>query len=224
MIWHFTAGYADTRYWVDEEAGRKRVLGKRRSDTGQILDYQQYRFAYRAITGNTNERTMVCTILPKNVFFGHSLSAVKRDTEYFNNSEMLYFSSVMSSFVVDFSLRQRVATQLTMFYVYQLPVPRLAQGDPFFDAIVRRAARLICTAPAYDDLAAEVGLGGHHNGVIDPHERARLRAELDGIIAHIYGLSEAEFAHVLGTFPLVAEPVKAAAMAAYRAVARGAVM
>ena len=42
------------------------------------------------------------------------------------------------------------------------------------------------------------------------------------MIAHIYGLSEDEFAYVLGTFPLVADSVKAAALAAYRDVARGA--
>jgi hypothetical protein len=57
--------------------------------------------------------------------------------------------------------------------------------------------------------------------VTDPAERARLRAELDGLIAHLYGLTEAEFAHVLSTFPLVAEPVKIAALNAYRDVERG---
>ena len=75
-----------------------------------------------------------------------------------------------------------------MFYVNQTPVPRLMQGDRFFDSIVRRAAQLICTALEYDDLAEEVGLGSHHNGVTDPVGRAKLRAEQDGIIAHIYGL------------------------------------
>jgi hypothetical protein len=55
----------------------------------------------------------------------------------------------------------------------------------------------------------------------DPTERARLRAELDGLAAHLYGLSEAEFAHILGTFPLVAEPVKVAAHNACRDVERG---
>ena len=58
MIWHYTAGYAAIRYWIDENEGRRSVLGKRGSDTGQVLDYQQYRFAYRAITGNTNKRTI----------------------------------------------------------------------------------------------------------------------------------------------------------------------
>jgi hypothetical protein len=31
---------------------------------------------------------------------------------------------------------------------------------------------------------------------------------LDGLIAHFYGLTEAEFAHVLSTFPPVPAPVK----------------
>ena len=55
----------------------------------------------------------------------------------------------------------------------------------------------------------------------DPAERARLRAELDGLVAPLYGLSEAEFTHILGTFPLVPQPVKVAAHNAYRDVERG---
>ena len=46
---------------------------------------------------------------------------------------------------------------------------------------------------------------------------------LDAIIAHIYGLTEHEFAYVLSTFPLVAEPVKVVAVEAYREVERGVV-
>ena len=41
------------------------------------------------------------------------------------------------------------------------------------------------------------------------------------MVAHIYGLTEDEFAYVLSTFPLVAEPVKAAALEAYRDIERG---
>ncbi len=47
------------------------------------------------------------------------------------------------------------------------------------------------------------------------------RAELDGLIAHLYGLSEEEFAHILTAFPLVSDPVKVAARNAYRDVQRG---
>ena len=45
--------------------------------------------------------------------------------------------------------------------------------------------------------------------------------KLDGLVAHLYGLSEAEFTHILGTFPLVPEPTKLAALNAWRDVERG---
>lgn len=41
--------------------------------------------------------------------------------------------------------------------------------------------------------------------------------KLDGMIAHLYGLTEEEFAYILTTFPLVAQEVKNAALAEYRA-------
>ncbi len=40
-------------------------------------------------------------------------------------------------------------------------------------------------------------------GATDPAERQRLRDEIDAIVAHLYGLSRADFDHILGTFPLV---------------------
>lgn len=46
-------------------------------------------------------------------------------------------------------------------------------------------------------------------------------AELDGLAAHLYGLAEGEFVHVLTIFPLVPEPVKIAALNVYRDVERG---
>ena len=83
------------------------------------------------------------------------------------------------------------------------------------------AARLICSTQEFNNLAKEAGIGSHKQGVTDAVERARLRAELDGLVAHLYGLTEAEFAYILTTFPLVKEPVKIAAQNAYRDVERG---
>ncbi|MGK7890204.1 MAG: hypothetical protein AB4042_12785 [Leptolyngbyaceae cyanobacterium] len=85
---------------------------------------------------------------------------------------------------------------------------------------IERAAKLICTTPELHDLAAEVGLGSYHNGVTDPSDRAQLRAELDGMIAQIYNLTEPEFAHILSTFPIVPESVKVSVLNAYREVER----
>ena len=122
----------------------------------------------------------------------------------------------MNSFVVDYFLRQCITSHLSFFFVYSTPVPRLVEGDRYFSDIVERAAKLICTTPEFDDLAAEVGLGSHTNGVTDVAERAQLRAELDGAIAHLYGLTETEFTHILSTFPIVPEDTKQAALEEYR--------
>jgi hypothetical protein len=217
MIHQFTHQFAEARYWIGEKDGRALLLG-RNEDSGQVMNYQGYRMGHRSIARNTDERTMIATVLPPKTFFGHSINATYGAI---SNQELLFVTSVLNSFTVDFSLRQRVSANLTMFYVYQLPVPRLTEKDPAFRPIVERAARLICTTPEFDDLAKEAGIGSHKKGATNQVERARLRAELDGLIAHLYGLTEEEFAYILTTFPLVADPVKIAAHNAYRDVERG---
>jgi hypothetical protein len=134
---------------------------------------------------------------------------------------LLCLTAILNSYVLDQILRSRMTTNLNLFYLYQLPVPRLTKTDKYFSSIVSRAARLICTTPDFDELAKDVGLKSHRDGITNPVERAKLRAELDGIIAHLYELTEEEFAYILTTFPLVADPVKVAARNAYRDVERG---
>jgi hypothetical protein len=187
---------------------------------------------------------MICALLPREVCAGNTLNLLQpyifeitpdRWQAHFSlsDTEKLFVVGFFNSFTVDWLLRQKITSHLNMFYVYQVPLPRLTDSDPAFPPIVTRAARLTCTTPEFDDLAKAVGLKplspgpsptggrGEQYGVTDLVERARLRAELDGLIAHLYGLTEAEFAHILGAFPLVAEPVKIAALNAYRDVERG---
>ncbi|MDB9538412.1 Eco57I restriction-modification methylase domain-containing protein [Anabaenopsis arnoldii] len=223
MIHQFTHLYAQPRYWVDEQKGRKALLGKNGIDEGQDLDYQTYRLGFRSVASSTNERSLISSIVPQSVFCGNSLLVSQIYSEDYqvaiNNQEMLFGITIFNSFVIDYCLRQKVTTNLNMFFVYQLPVPRLTEGDKYFNDIVERTAKLICTTPEFDELAQEVGLESHKNGVTNETERAQMRAELDGIIAHLYGLTEAEFSYILTTFPIVPEPVKQAALAAYRTFA-----
>lgn len=207
-------------YWISEQEGRKSILG-RTEDRGQELDYQRYRWVHRRIARNTDSRTLISTIVPKNIFAEVNSTALKVIECRITNEEMLFLCSIANSFSLDWFLRQKVASTLNMFYLYQLPVPRFQRGDRFFSEIVERAAKLICTTPEFDDLAKEVGLGSHKSGTTNEVERAKLRAELDGMIAHLYNLTEEEFAHILTTFPVVPEPVKVAALNAYRDVERG---
>jgi hypothetical protein len=221
-------------YWLYEHEGKMSLLG-RTNNIGQKLDYQGYRWVHRRIARNTDTRTLISTLTPKNVFTEVNSTTIKVIETGISNAQMTFFCAMANSFVLDWMIRQKVTTTLNMFYIYQLPVPRLTEKDPAFRFIVERAARLICTTPEFDDLWNEVVAA---NGVrpdskagachaplqkptTDPVERGRQRAELDGLIAHLYGLTEEEFAYILTTFPLVADPVKIAAQNAYRDVERG---
>lgn len=223
MIWQFDAYYEKPRYWVDEQEGRAALLG-RREDYGQWMDYQAFRLGFRDIARNTDTRTLISALIPP-TFHGNKLPTVKvfdqEGHRLLDNETQLFICAIWNSFVIDWVLRQKVTTTINFFYLYQLPIPRFTSDDTAFAPIVGRAARLICTTPEFDELAKEAGIGSHKNGSTDPAERGRLRAELDGLVAHLYGLTETEFAHILTSFPLVADPVKVAAQNAYRDVERG---
>lgn len=245
----FEANFSEPRYWLDEEEARSDLLSTRlraiqremdklgmpgEPDASKVrLNYDSYRLAFRDVGRNTDIRTVIATVLPPKRFCPHtvSLEQVYFDVldkkkgyachAYLRDSERLYLTSVFNSYVFDWFIRQSVTAHVSFFFVYNTPVPRLNHDDPLLAPIAHRAARLVCTTPEFDDLANSAGLEGHQAGAADTSERSRLRAELDGLIAHLYGLSEAEFVHILGTFPLVAQPVKVAAHNAYRDVERG---
>lgn len=217
MISHFSHEHGEARYWVEEREGRKALLG-RREDENQQLPYQEYRIVHRSIGGSSNQRTFYACIVPRNVFLGHSLNYV---SGLQSPEDMLFLLGGMGSFTFDYLLRQSVTTNLTTFFVYNNPIPKIPAADPRFGQLVGRVARLTCTTEEFDQLAKRVGLKSHKQGATDPLERARIRAEIDGLVAHLYGLTEDEFAHVLRQFPIVPEPIKTDALNAYRAVQRG---
>ena len=55
MIHQFEYMRAAPRYWVEETAGRRTLLGKRSSDSDKRLSYQGFRLAFRRIGRNTDK-------------------------------------------------------------------------------------------------------------------------------------------------------------------------
>ncbi len=218
MIHQFTHQYALPKYWLDEKEARQALLKRGEVDKGQILDYQTYRLGFRSVSSSTNERSLISSLIPKSVFCGHSLfiSEYKQNNFQDNQAFKIFILTVLNSFLIDWMLRQKVSANISMFYIYQLPIPRLKEGDRYFEEIVENAAKLICVSEEFDELAKEVGIGSHKNGVTEETERAKIRAKLDAIVGHLYELNEIEFQHILSTFPLVSESVKIATLKAYQ--------
>ncbi len=253
LIHQFDHRFGEPKYWLDEEEARTALLptrlkvlqkladqANRKLDVkpaSLLLDYQTYRIGFRDVSASTNERTMIATVLPPGVFCPHtmSLEAVLHDemsegvwrlnVPGLTNSERLYLTALLNSFVADYQLRQKVTNHLSFFFVYGLPVPRVTAADAAFGPIVQRAAQLICTTPEFDALAKEVSTAlklppAAVKGVTDATTRVRLRAELDALIARLYDLTEEEFTHILTTFPLVDESVKTQTRNTFRTLLR----
>jgi hypothetical protein len=206
---------------------------------GVQLPYDEYRLAFRSIASNTNERTLIATMLPRKVFAGHSLFCAfplrflpeladrempEHTTVYGFDpapAQVLFLCGLLNSFTLDFVIRFKVSANVSLFYVYGLPVPRLCEGDPSFGAIVPRAARLVCTTPEFDDMARMVGMAPG-TGATDPAERQQLKNEIDALVARLYGLDADDLRHVLYapyTFPLVDKGIKDGVMAAFERLA-----
>lgn len=217
MIWQFQSGYAQPRYWINEKEGRKRLLGTEK-DLTQKLPYQKYRLGFRDVARNTDFRTLISGVVPKNHFCGNTVPTVTSPTD---TSTVLAIAALFNSFVVDWLIRQKVSAHCNFFYMFQLAVPRLDAADQAFRPLVERAARLTGTSPEFDDLLTEIfGSNASHmtHGVTDATERATLRAEIDAIVAQLYDLTEDEFAHVLASFPLVPAEVKKVTLDTFRAL------
>ncbi|MCD0156106.1 DNA methyltransferase [Deinococcus sp. 6GRE01] len=215
MFHQFELTEKSSGYWIDESVGAA-ALNKK---SGDLSQYGRYRWTHRRIARSTDSRTLITTIAPPRVFTEVNSPIINLDKSGIKDTEVVFLTAITNSFTLDWYIRQQVTTTLNAFYVYQLPVPRLTSADPAFQPIVTAAAKLICTTPEFDDLAKAAGLQGHTDGVTDDAGRAALRAELDARVAHLYGLSESEFTHILGTFPLVDQSVKDAALAEFRRLA-----
>lgn len=237
MISQFTHVLSHPRYWIDESQIKESFLGKRVKRISGLKtvpkdlrnDYEEYRIVIKKNVGRRNSRTLISTILPPYSLTGNSLAVNApffHDIDNYNFLRLSYpeivcLNSLLNSFVIDYDLRSQINANLSISHLNKLPMIRLTKDDQFFQKIVDRTAKLICTTPEFDDLAAEVGLDNHTKGISDEVQRAQLRAELDGIIAHLYHLTETEFAHILQTFPIVPEATKIMTINAYRDVERG---
>ncbi len=228
MFHQFEETEQHSGYWIEEDKARDRLTKRGMDDIGQTYDYEGYRWVHRRISRSTDTRTLITTIAPPGVITEVNSTTLKvhdeEGTRLISNAAQLYLTAVSNSFTLDWLLRKQVTTTLNMFFLYQLPVPRLSEGHPTFDRLAELAARLVCTTPAFDALAAEMGLGDHTAGATEAGERAAIRAEIDARVALIYGLTEEEFEHVLfhesiTGFHRVEDGVREDALQAYRSLA-----
>ncbi len=151
------------------------------------------RAAFCLVTGQTNERSMLASLLPPGFPSGHSLAVGLLDQDQGSEKANAVLLSLLNSFVVDFALRQKITTNMTLNSVLTCPIFRPLLNDDL-------AVRLATAAGRLSSITPEIQLA---KPALDWAERADLRAEIDSAVAGLYRLSASEFAYILSTFPLL---------------------
>ena len=164
---------------------------------------------FKDVTAPTNVRTMIASIMPRSAF-GNTLPTMMpmagEDVLYKENLWLL--AACLNSFALDFAARQKVQGQhLNWFVVEQLPVLAPNEYNRQFgnttarDVVRDHVLRLTYTADDMASFARDLGYNGPPF-IWDQEERRHLRARLDALYFHLYGLSRDDAKYVLSTFPI----------------------
>jgi hypothetical protein len=175
---------------------------------------------FKEITAPTNMRTMIAAIFPK-VGFGNKVP-VLMPTDGSKNGWLLIAN--LNAIPFDYVARQKVQGQtLNLFLIEQLPVIPPATLEtthfgPKTAAAIIRDAVLELTYTAHDvaPFARDMGYVDDAGAakppfIWDDARRLRLRAKLDAVFFHLYGITDRDdVKYIYSTFPIVAEKEQAA--------------
>lgn len=165
------------------------------------------RVAFRDVTNRTNSRTMIACLIPPQTPLVHSSPYLVFPQG--DGSLQAYLLGVLNSVIFDWQARRFVEEHVYFFLLDILCVP--IETHTNFEEIATRAARLSCIDERFAEFAAATGVDC---SPLSKPEHARLRAEIDALVALGYGLDAADLETVFDDFTLNAVPE------AYRALVR----
>ena len=186
-----------TQYWVPA------------SDVERTLPQSPgWTLGFRNVAPPTNARTLVATIVPY-AGFGNSVQLLMPSANATGEQFAYLLAANLCSYVLDFCMRQKVqGSNINWFIVEQLPVIAPEDYDRQFGATTARelvrdhVLRLTYTANDMAPFARDLGYQGPPF-IWDEEERRHLRARLDALYFHLYGLSRDDAGYILSTFPIV---------------------
>ena len=170
--------------------------------------------SYRRIARSTDVRTMIATIVPK-AGFGDSVFLLMPEVglSAWDASSVV---ANLNSLSFDFVTRQKLhGTNLSWYLLEQLPVIAPMDYDRLFgdttarDLVRDLVLRLTYTAHDMTPFARDLGYDGPPF-TWDEKERRHLRARLDALYFHLYGLDHDDAEYVLSTFSIVRREDEAA--------------
>lgn len=236
MIWQYSHRFAESQYWLDPAAFDQRLRSKELHRMGQDLDLPRseiqkhadairfdrefVRLGFRDIASDTNERTLIFGLLPRDCGVGNTINISIPKTyrqgadgavasEAVSPLRLLFALACFNSLTVDWMARFMIQIHANKTYLYRLPMPQPDDANilsnPDYRALARNAL-LLTLAAGWDDFATDLAPQMTALGVTRQHipetakARDKLRADNDRCVARLYGVDEAEFQRLLRSF------------------------
>lgn len=159
------------------------------------LACHQPRIAFRDVSRATDSRTVRVCLLPPRLFIGNQAPYLlwPRGDEL----DQAFLLGVLSSIPLDWYARRFVETHVNFFVFNPLPVPRPSRDDKRWQRVVALAGRLASPDKRFVTWAKAVGVDC---GPLQDGEKQDMIAEIDAVVAHLYGLVEKQLMHIFETF------------------------
>ena len=162
----------------------------------ETLPCRHPRIAFRDVARATDSRTVIAALIPGNsclVEIAPYLFRRRGDAKH-----EAYLLGVLASIPLDWYARRYVEMHLKYNLLNTFPIPRPEKNDNRMKRVVEIGGRLAAVDSRYANWAAEVGIPV--GSVADEAVKDDLIAELDALVAHLYGLGRSDVEHIFATF------------------------
>jgi hypothetical protein len=160
-----------------------------RARLGRTAAFDRPRLAYREVAAATNRLTLIAAILPPRTISVHTVFCLRTPLTL---EEQDVLCALFNSFVANYLVRRWVTTHVTASIVARLPIPRPLPSTRQFSLLAADSARLRA-----GDRTAE------------------LVARVQARAAAAFGITIADYLHILDSFPLIPANERGAALHAF---------
>lgn len=154
------------------------------------------RIAIRLVSSSTNQRTFIAALVPPCTGLTHGAPYLLFPKG--GPSEEAYVLGVISSIPLDWVARRTAEINITYHVINGLPIPDIDEGDFRKAKVIEISGRLAAVDERFTVWAK--GVGVRVGSVKNEDEKEALIAELDALVAHLYGLTRPQVEHLFETF------------------------
>ncbi len=237
-IWQYTHhhDHDQPEYWVESGAFDARIQSKEFYRMAQDLnvpktevvqnasavryDREFVRLGVREIARDTDERTLIFSLIPKNVGIGHKVNFAipkvyvlddkgQATVRVVSPLRLLFSLAWFNSLPMDWVARFMIQISVSKTYLHRLPMPQPTddeiRSNPDYTQLAKNAL-LLSLAASWDDFAELALLFNVQPKDVPQTAKAKdmLRAQNDKLVARLYGITDTEFAHLLQSFKVMA--------------------